>query len=750
MKSALFVLAMLFLAVRLPAQTNAPVRLALISETDETSTVADVLTAELSSHKNLQLLERNEIERVYREQGLSAGNQEYLKLGQILGADGLLLLDVIRTKQGTNLMARLIAIKPGVILTDGSFAWPLKDTAQWTESVSSYLDMFLPKLSVLAKDAIPISVVNLRSAISSAEGAETEAQLKLLTIQRLSQEKELFVLERQKMQLLDEEKTLKADDSAFWNGSYLLEGVVDQNGYSREIITINARLTPPKGGTPLLFEVSGSRTNLAEVINQLVAKVNKALKINSTAKEWSAADEAAQYFAEAQWALRWGAYSEAQAAAESAWALGRRDHAAAMLRVRTYMVSPDAGKMVIYYPPKERPDAQNIDFALRALDIYNESSRNLSADQPKVDSDWYRLGLENVAVASRVLQVFNWSPDFYRPVAGKLTELRAATRSTAGWISRSPSVHDSYFVGDRVVPYDDLYHFEEIPSIFSVQLDCGCLWQETPEDCLALYRELMSSPVFCYLHDRFWFRDGYHGSALRLLPPRLIAWNDADQKRIPIVWGTFIGELNGSTNLLLQLEAKAVCLADSTNEAEMGGAFTNFFSTVFVNRDALINNSVDVLYLEWRTGDLVERMGGDIVTQTKESLQQLYNFDYRPKLEAMHQEYQNKTIPGRRTAFAFEKQKQYLASFVPYDFQTFEKNLRLVILPGRKPPNCFLSSLPTNPTCWRRHRRGRENSRPNPLSNGSPSHLKRGSMKSLTRPRQLQHRRPSKPLNQLQ
>jgi Ca2+-binding EF-hand superfamily protein len=673
MKNVLLVLAVLISALRLAAQTNAPVRLALVSETDETFAAADVLTAELSGHKNVQLLERNEIEKVYREQGSSAANKDYLKLGQILGADGLLLLDVVRTPQTTNLMARLIAVKPGVILTDGSFAWPLKDTAQWAESVSSYLDLLLPKLSVQAKDAIPISVVNLRSAVASADGAETERQLKLLVIQRLSQEKELFVLERQKMQLLSEEKELKADDSAFWNGGYLLEGVVDQNGYSKDTITINARLTPPKGGAPLLIEVNGSRTNFAEVINQLADNVNKALKVNSSVPEWNAADEATQYFAEAQWALRWGAYSEAQAAADSAWALGRRDDTAAMLRVRAYMVSPDAGKTVIYYPPKERPDSQNIDFALRALEIYNESSRNLPPEEPKVDSDWYRLGLENLTVASRVLQVFLWSPEFYQPVAEKLTALRAAARSAAEWISRSPSVHDSYFVGERVVPYDDLYHFEENPSIFSVQLDCGCLWQETPEDCLKLYRELMSSQVFCYLHDRFWFRDGNHRSALRLLPSRLIAWNESDQKRIPVVWDKFIRELNGSTNVLLQLEAKAICLADSTNETEMGGAFTNFFSTVFVNRDALVADSVDVLYLEWRTGDLVERMGGDIVTPTKESLQQRYNSEYRPKLEAMHQEYQNKTIPARQTALAFEKQKQYLASFTPYDFQNFQQ-----------------------------------------------------------------------------
>jgi len=86
MKNILFIFTILAFALRSPGQTNEPVRLALVSESDEASAVVDVLTAELSGHKNLQLLERNEIEKVYREQGLSAGNQDYLKLGQILGA----------------------------------------------------------------------------------------------------------------------------------------------------------------------------------------------------------------------------------------------------------------------------------------------------------------------------------------------------------------------------------------------------------------------------------------------------------------------------------------------------------------------------------------------------------------------------------------------------------------------------------------------------------------------------------------
>jgi hypothetical protein len=56
MKNILIIFAIFISALRLTAQTNAPIRLALVSETDEMFVAADVLTAELSGHKNLQLL----------------------------------------------------------------------------------------------------------------------------------------------------------------------------------------------------------------------------------------------------------------------------------------------------------------------------------------------------------------------------------------------------------------------------------------------------------------------------------------------------------------------------------------------------------------------------------------------------------------------------------------------------------------------------------------------------------------------
>ncbi len=197
-------LATLFCAViglRLGAQdTPAPVRLAIVSESSETAATADLLTAEFSKHDNVQLLERTEIEKVIREQQLSLNNLDCLKLGHLLGADGLLALQSVT--EGTNILlnAQLVAVKQGVILTDERFGRPSQDISAWSANIVAHLEPLLPKLGVLTQDAIPISVVNFHAGVRTAEAAELERQIFFLTVERLVREKRLFVLERRRMQ----------------------------------------------------------------------------------------------------------------------------------------------------------------------------------------------------------------------------------------------------------------------------------------------------------------------------------------------------------------------------------------------------------------------------------------------------------------------------------------------------------------------------------------------------------------------
>jgi len=480
------ILLALVLALTLRAQTNMPARLAIVSETDDTAAAADLLTAQLSSQPNIQLLERDQITRVYREQSLSKANTDYLKLGQVLGADGLLLLEKVQEGGNQFLRVRLVAVKPGVMLEAERFDWARVDPVEWPAAFARHLKRNLAKLAVPKSAAIPLSVINLRSAASSKTAEETDRQLQLLTIERLSQQPELFVLERQKMSMLGEEKARQTDDSAFWNGSWLLEGVVDQNGYSQDTMTVDIRLAPPHGGAPVAFAVSGSRTNLPEIIDQLVAGVNRALKINATVPPLDATAEAAQFCEEARWALRWNVLPEAAAAAEAAWALGKQDLDTALLRMRAALADISAvsggyryvqmnraagfyangmslprpatfATVISRQEPATNPaaitpaDPKNLDRATEMLALYEQMSHTaLDAERPSwsywQDSAWSQAGIDALIVAVHARHQAETNSQAKVTLADNLAELDAAARAAALLITNVPLVQGNYYL----------------------------------------------------------------------------------------------------------------------------------------------------------------------------------------------------------------------------------------------------------------------------------------------------------------
>ena len=603
----------MLVALNVRAQTDAPVRLALMTESEEAAPAADVLTAQLSRNPDIQLLERNEIDKVYREQGLSAANRDYLKLGRLLAADGLLLLNVVRTPQTTNLTARLVAVKPGVVLADEGFSWPLAQMNEWSASFAERLGWLLPKLTVLAKDAITISVVNLRSAISSAEAQETERQLKLLVIQRLSQERQLFVLERQRMQLLSEEKELKSDESAFWDGSYLLEGVVDQNGYSKETVTVNARLTPPKGRAPLLFEISGSRTNLAEVINRLATKVTELLKVNSTVTEWNAADEAQQYFEEAKWALRWGLYSEAQAAADSAWALGKHDLDCAAVRVKSYQLdSQPAGPNELYQRViyksltgtpgdiesfiretteanhgdvlfglkgnyvqavilKQPPDPVRFVRFVHALELYRAQFDSLKLSDPAIRKDWCELG------ASLLENAGEWLRDYYlaskarKEMDDQLSKTRRLASEIAGALGEIPE--------------------SNIKSYWNAMGLYGVLWCETARQGVGLYENLFRAHQFAAIRQHVNDTDPCD----KVILPGLVDWTSNNDQPTIQMWRNLVKEMCASTNGDIRGNGYFIVCAEAADKQTFLNAY-EISSSCFYGDDQAMHDDLQNLY----------------------------------------------------------------------------------------------------------------------------------------------------------
>jgi hypothetical protein len=558
MRSCLRVLALFAVAAsRLLAQpASTPARLALVIEEPSLTTAADVLTVELSHRPGVQLFEREEINRVYREQQLSAANRDYLKLGQLLSADGLLVLGTMR--EGTNqlLTARLIATRPGVIISYARSPWPVATPSEWARGMASHLEPLLPKLTVLVKDAVPVSVVNLRSAMQTKEAPELERQLTLLSIERLSRERQLFVLERRKMQFLGAEHELAGlDESAFWKGSYLLEGTIDRDGYSAETVTINARLIPPQGGTPLAIDVSGSRTNLPEVIRQLTARVLENLKLQSSAPAWNAADEANQYFEEAKWASRWGLHEVAQAACESAWALGNRTKNLALLRVKIYTESalrPESPMMPANFDVPMFPDPAKLKTASRALELFCQNPLRNPTNPAALDLETFDTGLRALRTAARLLEGFYLYAESRPGNESGMAELRAWARQTAELLSagepdsrRNP--------GASIFSWDSTPH-QLYQSVQWLKWEQGGIWQEKPEDGVPALRELIE-----------------HGSFPEDLP-HIIGWSWKDRQRVPAILRRFVDDLCASTNPAVRLEGRYLALVRTPVDAEGNSA----------------------------------------------------------------------------------------------------------------------------------------------------------------------------------
>lgn len=535
----MLVLAFIWLSAGVVQAAETPIKMAILTEEPDLARVADLLTVELSSKPQLQVLERAQLEKLYREQQLSAGNRDFLKLGQVLGADGLVLLGKVGDGTNSFIGVRLVAVKPGVVLWAERFAWPLQNPAAWASDFVPHLRSFWPKLRVLPQDAVPLSVVNLRATIQSAEARRLERQLTLLAVERLSREPQLFITERHRLHSLGAEKEWNGlDESAFWDGSFLLDGTLDKAGYSPDTITISARLIPPKGGVPLQIEASGRRTNLSQVVNQLAIQILQHLKPGVTNVVWNAADEAEQFYAEAQWALKWNLSPQAQAAAESAWALGKRTPESARLVIRAYVEPlPDRGINGTDIPVYQVPNADWFAPLDRGVEFFVQNAAVLFAETNSLPS--FQLGLRLLRPALGQLESYFYAAEQRPDQAEALIALRDKIRRMIRVLDANlPAVTERRFTPSREARRD----------YAKLKWTEGGIAFERPEEAAGFYRSFLEA--------------GVRYPSL----PRIVGWNWPDRQRVPAVFRELITAASLSTNVVDQLEGLFLTLLLAPND----------------------------------------------------------------------------------------------------------------------------------------------------------------------------------------
>ncbi|MEW6303289.1 MAG: hypothetical protein AB1705_07455 [Verrucomicrobiota bacterium] len=528
------------------------VRLAILAGQQDQP--ADLLTVALSSETGIALLERAEIERALREQSLSVGSKQGLiALGEVLGADGMLILEP--AKAGTNdfLAVRLIAVRPGVVI--GSFQSPLPMVESWAAETTKRLKGLFPKLEVSRAEALPISIVNLRAALASEKATAEERELTALLVRRLMAEPAVFVLERQRMAALTWEKALKAvDETPFWNGSHLLDGLIDKVGRDATNITIDVRMLPPGQQNALELSARGPRNQPVQVVNELVEKILTALQRQTASRSWNPEAEAQFFFEECEWALRWGLWTEAQRAAEAAWALGKRTEEAAQMRIASYIeaTQTDAGWHFDSYRRRNismnAPEPAKLAMALHGLALYADYLDQLSRPEAR----WLGLGLQSLTRSSDLLRHYRYR---VRDQLGHEEQIRLLQAACAQLFQRLQRERPQLPAGRLEV----------------AQLNYASFWHPTPELALPLYRELVLSGAYQHARLSLLLRDY----------PVLIAWRQEDRAEAARLWSHFTTELCTAESLTARVDGRLFRLKEARTDEELASGAQDVLDLVW-------------------------------------------------------------------------------------------------------------------------------------------------------------------------
>ena len=320
------------------------VRIAILGDIDENRLEINCLTATLSKEPGVELLERSEIDRILKEQELSLANSsdesQALKIGAILGAQGMIIIKSFEWDGRHVLSARLVATRSGAILDAWVQDTPPKEAGHFSDAIRYKFVPLFQKLSIDRKDVIAISLLDIRSPVDTSEGKELERKITLLLSQRLMLDKSFVVLERWRLGNIAWEKELGLDANPLWTGSYMLDGSVESLPNGKGALNITLRLRKPGRTEPELIAVSGSTLDLKGLVESMVPPLKRKLGASvSESTPWDMAKEADFYFKEAEWLLRAGSYERAREAAKSAQALGRNGPELDILIAKTYQES---------------------------------------------------------------------------------------------------------------------------------------------------------------------------------------------------------------------------------------------------------------------------------------------------------------------------------------------------------------------------------------------------------------------------
>jgi len=283
----------------------------------ETADLVGLLTADLSNNPDIALVERTDLAKVGDEAKLQQlAGHDAVALGKLVGADGLVFI----SKSPDGLQVRFTAAGLGYALFDERFE-TTADLPHLAEVITQRVTDYAPKLKLRPGEAIPISLLNLRSDVANFDQSDLERKLSLLLESRLASVSKYVILERRHGSALKFERLLTSSSQVPMQGVSVIDGTLTLPAEGKDDVTVHLRLRP-SGAGPIPLDIHGSTKDLPALAQAMATAIGSKMNVATDATAWQPQKEAREYLLEGIWGLKHNAETAALEALDAAELLG--------------------------------------------------------------------------------------------------------------------------------------------------------------------------------------------------------------------------------------------------------------------------------------------------------------------------------------------------------------------------------------------------------------------------------------------
>ncbi|HMJ90682.1 MAG TPA: hypothetical protein VK530_12755, partial [Candidatus Acidoferrum sp.] len=457
-----------------------------------------------------------------------------------------------------------------------------------------------------------------------AEGASLEKELTTLLRLRLAREPEAFVLDRRDLGTLQNEKDFSAIDERFWNGAYVIDGVINRDVVSLTHLTIDLRVAAPQVA-PVEFRVNGQRQAMSEIVDALVTNLLITIGKKRSTPAWQTEAEAEKFLQEAQWAATWGLWPQVRETSDASWYLGNRTQLTAAYRIvaRGTLAllmgdhQPNGSALFDKYGFLKTPSPEGLTMMAQTLELFRESTEALGNDTNQIDSSWVGFGLHLLPLTSRVLEPYYRNVSYRSGQQQSLQRLRSLARDLNEWLTtnsvsaeerrtaglslkerlaverrasaapKRPQLPRVYYRTHHVLP----------TSLPAAWWESDGLWFDSPQEAVALYEKILTIPEYYAAR---------HTMPTKGQPP-LAAWSPGERAEIGVSWSRFLSKMAASTNLLMKADGNVMTMSFSVDPIEIEKA-ARTLSQITTENPNLIGEAVKstgIGMMSLSAGDLI-------------------------------------------------------------------------------------------------------------------------------------------------